>query len=298
MKYSDPALTIDQQLELLKSYKLVISNEEEAKRILRVIGYFRFNNYMKHFKDGDRFASNTSIEDILALYEFDKFMRISLFEAISDIEVSIKALLNNTLACKYGTHWITKTQMFKPEFQMHHQELVNDLKDYCKNNPEEQFVKRYKLKYDDPELPPSWMLIEVLSFGTISRLYDGLLLTEDRVSISSTLRTHDNILTSWLHCLTYVRNLCAHQAKILGRTLTIRPVMPSRKKNRFLNDVEELDVSKIYSILCCVQFLLQEVNRDLNFRNNIVNLIDANPQIDPALLGFTRNWRKEQIWQG
>jgi abortive infection bacteriophage resistance protein len=197
------------------------------------------------------------------------FLRISLFESISDIEVSIKALLNNTLACKYGAHWIFEPRIFKPEFQVHHQALVVDITEYCKNNPEEHFIKRYRMKFDDPDLPPSWMVIEILSLGT----------------------------TSWLHCLTYIRNLCAHQAKVLDRTLTIRPVMPSRKKNRFLNDVEELDVSKIYSVLCCIQFLLQVVNPKSDFKNNIVNLLAANPQVDPTILGFTKNWSKEGIWQ-
>ena len=46
---------------------------------------------MKRFKDGKQLAAGTSVEDVLSLYEFDKFLRISLFEAISDIEVAIKA---------------------------------------------------------------------------------------------------------------------------------------------------------------------------------------------------------------
>lgn len=73
MKYTDPALTIEEQLELLKSYKLAITDEDQVKHFLKVIGYFRLNNYMKYFKDGKQFIANTSIEDIAYLYEFDKF---------------------------------------------------------------------------------------------------------------------------------------------------------------------------------------------------------------------------------
>lgn len=65
MKYTDAALTIEEQLELLRSYKLAINDEDQVKHFLKVIGYFRLNNYMKHFKDGKQFIANTSIEDIV-----------------------------------------------------------------------------------------------------------------------------------------------------------------------------------------------------------------------------------------
>lgn len=297
MKYTDPALTIEEQLERLRSSHLAIDSEDDVRSILLVTGYFRLNNYMRYFKKEKEFIRNTCIRDIVGLYEFDKFLRISLFDAIADVEVAIKALMNNTLACKYGPHWLTNPTIFKPEFHGNHQSLITDISAYCNNNPEEQFIKRYKLKFDDPCLPPSWMMMEVLSLGTISRLYDAILSTEDRVNISAFLKTHDNILTSWLHCLTYIRNLCAHHAKILDRILTIKPVMPSRKKNRFLDEVEELDVSKIYAVLCCIQYLLKTIKPNADFKDNIINLIRGNPEVKPDILGFTKNWEKEGIWQ-
>ncbi|GGA87392.1 Abi family protein [Puia dinghuensis] len=297
MKYTDPALTIDEQIIRLKSKHLIIQEEDSVKAILSSIGYFRLNNYMKYFIKGGQFLNDTVIEDILALYEFDKFLRITLFDAIADIEVAMKSLINSSLCCKYGSHWLTNTSIFKPEFYGYHQSMMNEIVEYCKNTPDEQFIKKYKQTYNEPDLPPTWMILEVMSFGKISMIYDGLLKTEDRVSISAFLRTHDNILNSWLHSLAYVRNLCAHHAKILDRTLTIKPTMPSRKKNRFLTDIEELDVSKIYAVLCVIQFLLKSVKRNRDFKDNIVNLINNNPIIKPASLGFTSQWNREEIWQ-
>lgn len=297
MKYTEPALTIDEQILLLKSKYLTVNDEDSVKAILASVGYFRLNNYMRYFKKGEKFINETVIEDIVSLYEFDKFLRISLFDAIADIEVAVKALINNTLSCKYGSHWLSNAGIFKDEFYGYHQSLIKEMTEYCKNSPEEQFIKKYKQNFTDPELPPSWMIMEVMSFGKISMIYDGLLKTEDRVNISAFLRTHDNVLTSWLHCLTYIRNLCAHHAKILDRTLTIKPIMPSRKKNRFLNDIEELDVSKIYAVLCSIQYLLLGIKRNSDFKDNILNLISSNPIVKPAFLGFTSNWDREEIWR-
>jgi hypothetical protein len=36
------------------------------------------------------------------------------------------------------------------------------------------FIKHYYDKYGDPELPPSWMVFEVLSFGTVSLAFKNL----------------------------------------------------------------------------------------------------------------------------
>ncbi|HEX5154780.1 MAG TPA: Abi family protein [Parafilimonas sp.] len=297
MKYSDPALTIEEQFQLLVKNNLTITSEAAVKDTLISIGYFRLNNYMKYFKTGNRFIDGTVVEDIRDLYEFDKFLRISLFDAIADIEVAVKALINNSLACKYSSHWISNAAIFKPGFYNYHQEMITDITDYCKNNPEEQFIKKYKNSFNDPQLPPSWMLMEIMSFGKISMIYENILHTEDKVAVSAQLKTHDNILTSWLHCLTYIRNLCAHHAKILDRTLTIKPIMPLRKKNRFLKDAEELDTSKIYAVLCCLCYLLQSINPVSDFKENITNLMINNPQLKPAFMGFTPDWENESIWK-
>lgn len=297
MKYTDPALTIEEQLILLKKKNLVVHNEDAVESILLSVGYFRLNMYMKYFRSGNNFRDNTSIETVDALYQFDKALRFYLFKAIADIEVALRALLNNSLACRYGPHWIMNNAIFKEDYHAEHNELIAEVTKYCTNKPEEQFIKQYRKQYTDPGLPPSWMIMEVLSFGKVSRIYEGILLTEDRVKISRPLNTHDNILTSWLHCFTYIRNLCAHHAKILNRVLTIKPIMPSKKSNRFLLDFEELDVSKIYAVLCCIQYLLNTINTSSDFKRNIIQLIDGNHIIDPLSLGFTRNWKEENIWQ-
>ncbi|AXY75936.1 Abi family protein [Paraflavitalea soli] len=297
MKYTDPPLNIGEQLALLQHNNLTIDNVDTVRGVLTSVGYFRLNNYMKYFKKDNKFRNGTIIKDIQGLYEFDKVLRINLFDAIADIEVAIKALINNTLACKYGSHWLEIAEIFKPGFSYYHQSLLTEITEYCKNNPDEHFIKKYKQTYSDPVLPPSWMIMEVLSFGKVSMVYDGILNTDDRVSVSAYLKTHDNILSSWLHSFTYVRNLCAHHAKILDRNLTIKPTMPARKKNRFLLDVDELDVSKIYSVLCCIQYLLLTLKSNSGFKENIINLVSGNPVIKADALGFTSNWTQESIWK-
>ena len=66
-------LTIDQQLENLKSLNLIIENEEHAKRILNDISYFRL---IKAFSLGLKpkngsYNGKVSFDQIVDLYKFN-----------------------------------------------------------------------------------------------------------------------------------------------------------------------------------------------------------------------------------
>ena len=39
---------------------------------------------------------------------------------------------------------------------------------------EEEFIKHYYVRYSEPDMPPSWMTLEVVSFGSLSRSAQGV----------------------------------------------------------------------------------------------------------------------------
>lgn len=49
------------------------------------------------------------------------------------------------------------------------------------NRSNEDFIKHYNSKYDNPSMPPSWMALEVVSFATLSRLFQSLRLDSRKV---------------------------------------------------------------------------------------------------------------------
>ena len=60
------------------------------------------------------------------------------------------------------------------------------------------------------------MVTEVMSFGSLSRGYKGLK-HEDKRIISDKFELHHRQLTSWLHTLTYIRNVCSHHGRLWNR---------------------------------------------------------------------------------
>ena len=78
---------------------MIVADQEEAQCVLSRINYYRLSGYWFPFLDQDqqRFRKNLRFSDIVQLYEYDRELRICLFESFTEIEVAIRALLGYEL---------------------------------------------------------------------------------------------------------------------------------------------------------------------------------------------------------
>lgn len=67
------------------------------------------------------------------------------------------------------------------------------------------------------------MIAEVLPLGSWSKLYEHLVQSKDRKQVSKQFDLSPELLESWLHALTYLRNVCAHQGRLFNRTFAFPP---------------------------------------------------------------------------
>lgn len=310
-KFTQPPLSLDQQIEHLVSKGLIIDNTDEAKITLSFISYFRLKLYQKHFVGNDnRFYPDTNFNTLINLYSFDRDLKLILFHAIENIEIAIKTLINNQMCEKYGSHWHLDANNFrtlqavsdKPlsdkeaYVKFSHDIFIRDLTEECRIGSQHHFISNYMSTYNDPPLPPSWMVLEIITFGTISKIYEYLNDAEVKNNVADAFKLTKKILTSWLHCITNIRNICAHHSKLVYTTLIIQPIFPTRPKKKFLNESDLVNTHKAYSILCSIQHLLNTINPESIYKKNLLDLIERNPQINYKLLGFTPNWKNEDIW--
>jgi abortive infection bacteriophage resistance protein len=115
--FQKPPLNHQQHIELLKNRDLIITDKALAEHYLEYVGYYRLSvffrsfytqtNYPNHnFKTGTRFV------DVVNLYEFDTELRSILLSGIERIEVAARAIINNIMAEKYGSHWYLEQKLF------------------------------------------------------------------------------------------------------------------------------------------------------------------------------------------
>ena len=69
-------------------------------------------------------------------------------------------------------------------------------------------------KYDEPSLPPIWKTMEVVSFGTLSKLYCNFSDVDVKKAVAHSFGLPQYLyLETWTKCIAVLRNLCAHHPK-------------------------------------------------------------------------------------
>jgi abortive infection bacteriophage resistance protein len=247
----------------------------------------------------DEFEEGTIWDDVYNLYCFDRKLRLLLFDAIERIEIALRTQIIYQLSHKYGSHWQNNAQIFRKNGVF--QEIQNHIGDQLKSNRKAQFIEHYLKKYDDPPTPPSWMSIELLYFNELSKICKNLKCRQDRVAIAKSFGLPDDaIFCSWLHAINYVRNICAHHARLWNIKLAVPPGKFYAKGDKvWLTDTEVNTVqsSKLYYFLCIVLYLLQTVNPRSHFKKHFFELLHKYPVVAVKYMGFPEEWEKHPLWQ-
>lgn len=222
MRYTKPPLTFADQLELLQGRGLQVPDPARAEHWLSHISYYRLSAYMLPFKDGENFRPGTTFDQVAGLYIFDRKLRLILLDAIERIEVALRTFLTYELSHQYGVFGHTDPTRFSPRFG--HDRFMEHLRK-AERDSKETFVSHYRGKYTSEEHLPVWMATELISLGQLSRLYTACNPSIKR-RFARRLNTGDPIVSSWLHSLSYVRNVCAHHSRLWNRELAIKPMLP------------------------------------------------------------------------
>ena len=104
LKQHQPPMTIDEQVENLKSIGLIVEDEEYAKRILNDISYFRLiKAYSLNLKpkNGD-YVDKVTFEQLVELYLFNANFRQIIYPEIEKIEINVRCRSANYFAEQYG----------------------------------------------------------------------------------------------------------------------------------------------------------------------------------------------------
>ena len=304
MKFAKPALNVPQQLQKLQSRGLEVSNTAEAEHYLRFIGYYRLSAYalpLQHHDQPDKpFKLGTSFDSILNLYRFDRELRLLVMDAVERIEVAASSVIVNEMCVRHGPHWFMDAAHFNPASRrFRHHELLNRIdKEFSipsgGSNParphHEVFINHYFSKYTAPYLPPAWMVAETLTLGTWSQIFENLRVTSERKQIAAHFGVDEQILRNWLHALTYLRNLCAHHARLWNRQTVIKITIAKRHQS-FLTTND-----RFYAFAVVIHDLMQRIAPQSGWHQRLEKLLLAHPFVDPAAMGFPVGWADEVFW--
>lgn len=296
-KFCKPARSDDQLIAQLIARRLQVDMPEKVKGYLKHIGYYRLSGYMYPFlkRDGtDHFQDDTHFMRILGLYLFDKKLRAILLDMCERIEISVRTTICNVMALKHGPHWYLDNRHFRS--YDHHQQFVQEVEEYCKDC-HDPFIRHYKSKYNDPQLPPIWMVVQTLTFGQVSRLFDNMKACAERSEICYVYDLTPVLFESWLRAINFVRNCCAHHGRIWNRHVPLMPIIPTSDKFRFLNTVDDSTNKRVFGTISCMLYMLQKINPTSTCKNKLKALFREHPDVDLRDMGFVTDWEESRIWK-
>ncbi|NOR57985.1 MAG: Abi family protein, partial [Sulfurimonas sp.] len=266
LTYSKPHINYQEQVELLKSRNLLVSNDAYATSKLSHINYYRLSAYARHYycDETDIFRDGTRFEDILRLYYFDKKLRNIIFYAIEKIEVYLRTKYAYLVGSKFGAFgYIDMTHVHSPATQS---SILASIQTEVKRS-KEIFVSHFFENYEGKYLPV-WSMVEVTSFNTLSRLFSNLKEKEQN-EIADSLGLKAIVFKQWLHTITYVRNICAHHSRLWNKMLAVRPIKPRRNQT-----FTKLNNKKIFFVLTMIVYLLEQIDGDeYDFKAEVKNLV-------------------------
>lgn len=228
-------MTIDEQVNFLKNEKkLKFKSEKLAKRVLLEVGYYKLiNAYKIPFIINNQYLDNVYFEDIYNLYKFDTELKTIVFEAATNIEINFKSLLSEVISSQYGIKEkiYLKKENFAPDTGKADEYTFAQMKKHIKDSIKKQVdnmqpaVKWYN---DNYKYFPFWVVVNILTIGSVSRIY-GKLKDSDKIIVAKNYKLPYDYLGSYIRHINLVRNICAHN-DVLYRYKSINSI-PQKIKN-------------------------------------------------------------------
>jgi abortive infection bacteriophage resistance protein len=291
--FNKPATTYFEQLEQLKSRGMIITEPEASLRALEQFNYYRLSAYWQPFEMlgiTHQFKPNTTFEDVLILYCFDKQLRLLLLDSVERIEISVRSKWAYVLAHSHGVYAHLESGLAKDFWSWHCN--LKKLQEALISSKKDSFIKHFKDNYQEPS-PPIWVVCEVMTLGLLSKYYDNLKPKETRRMIATAYGLDDDCFASWLQHLTVVRNMCAHHARLWNREFVKTP-QHSITKPAILSGTFTAS-RKIYNTLLIVLYLMDVIEPENEWRTALLALLHQHPTLLPRM-GFPTDWASHAIW--
>ena len=199
----------------------------------------------------------------------------------------MRCRISNFFADKYGVLGYKEPANFVDE--NYYNAFLDDIEAELGRNSKAPFVKNFKENYEGGDLP-IYALIEVFSFGTLSKFYKNMK-NEDKKAIAKSFGIGYTYLESWLESISYVRNICAHYGRLYNAKLSKTPILYKEYSQAGIGN------NRIFGVLLCMKQILKFDAHWNQYVDQIERLIDKYENVDVKTMGFPMNWKELLLWE-
>jgi abortive infection bacteriophage resistance protein len=292
--YPKEFLTVSQLIQKLVDSGMIITPEDNTQQILSTIGYYRLKGYSYHLIDpiNHSYKSGTYFSNILKLYFFNNELSKLLFDFSSQIEISLRTRLINAFQYTNDPLILNDASVFQDK-SLYWKNFSSISKEIERSK--DAFISHNFKTYEGAI--PIWAIVEVLSFGTLSKIIKNLktgsntafsaLVQNYRFEGSNGLITPSKkMLTSWIYSVSILRNICAHNGRIYNRTIDTKPQL-------ILTDVLEPAPSYygLYQVMLAMKYLRPSNETWIQFIKDFKSILNTYARYyELERLSFPEDW--------
>ncbi|WFQ92048.1 hypothetical protein MFERI14815_00664 [Mycoplasma feriruminatoris] len=238
MKKPKEFKTFEEQIEILKSRGLIITDEQKAIEILKKENYYNIvNGYKDLFLksnsiDKELFIDNTHFDELYSLFLFDRELRTILLKYILLFERDFKTALAYNFSKKYNKNNRIDSYLYPENYRDDYIDVLNFISSINNlivlKSEKTNYIKHYIENYGHI---PLWVVVNIMSFGNMAFMFKILkdvdknkiiLIYVNRYknqnSRTNNIRIRNDSFLSLLKVLNIVRNTCAHEERIYSIT--------------------------------------------------------------------------------
>ena len=187
----------------------------QAAYFIDRVGYTHAKPYAVRFAHRE-----TGLAAVEAAVRFDRLFQSVLLKYIGLFEVQFRAQYSRLMAETGGAFAHRDPSCFKS--QDLHMASLESYADEVNRQSRQSNVRVRKLIDAYGDLPV-WDAVEVMTMGTLSKLYKNTRSKAVRFGVADSFGVRCDELTSWMGTISYVRNRCAHFGRLLGTKLVYMP---------------------------------------------------------------------------
>lgn len=299
--------TYDELLDLLESRGIKIEKgpqRSNAKKILQHEGYYNLiNGYKAPFltsSSPEQYIQNTTVEEIFALYQFDRSIREIFLRSILHVETNTKNLISHRFSEQYGHDNYLIYKNFDTSLRdasKNISALIASVQSQISAHAMDPNISHYLKNHG---YIPLWVLNGILTFGNMSKFY-SLMKQPDRQNVAAVFRIPDHMMVNFLNYLTAIRNFSAHGNRLYcfkGANPLIDTPAHGKMNIPKVNDQYQNGRNDLFAAVIVLRYLLSgsEFTQFINELNGAINKLSANLHVITAnnileIMGFPPNWK-------
>jgi abortive infection bacteriophage resistance protein len=293
-------LSWESQIDKYKQRGMIIDDNDVEK--LKNISYYRLKEFaapLANYSDGEISYTGIQFKEVLARYYKDKNLRIFLLHAIEKIEVSIKTRISYILGSGYGAfgylnfaQWSNKDKHTRFDIEKIQFRIKRNLLKTVKKSQLSEL--KMKQNHDEDGFPTVWLAIDLLMFGDMVSILE--IMSENNIRrVANYYDCTPAELISWMKCLNFVRNVCAHNSNIIDIQITTKPKTRKEWNNLIFMNKEVHKENEFYKptnklaiVLIIIVTLVNQINSKYKWNDiqRSVNSLCKSRDDRARLLGF------------